>query len=146
MPSTHFSVQTALAPNEVMAFMTDFGPTRAERWPNISPAQFAVHSQGEGWAEVTEGNKAGWERARYSWDAEAGIIAIDTLESNLWGPGSGWKYRLEATGEGTTVHVTLTRKANSLKGRLIGALIPVAGAKTLGKQFQATLRSAESSA
>jgi hypothetical protein len=57
----------------------------------------------------TEGNKLGWERERYSWDAEAGTITIDTLESNLWGPGSGWKYRLEPSGTGTAVHVTLTR-------------------------------------
>jgi hypothetical protein len=33
----------------------------------------------------------GWERERYSWDAASGIVTIDTLESNLWGPGSGWR-------------------------------------------------------
>ena len=32
----------------------------------------------------------GWERERYSWDAAAGTIAIETLDSNLWGQGSGW--------------------------------------------------------
>lgn len=143
MSSTQFTVHTALAPNEVMDLMTDFGPTRAERWPNIDAGHFDVHAQGDDWAEVTEGNKMGWERERYSWDAEAGTITIDTLESNLWGPGSGWTYRLEPSGTGTAVHVTLTRNGNSVKGRLIGALIPIAGAKALGKQLQSTLRRAE---
>ena len=46
--------------------------------------------------------------------------------------------------EGTDVHVTLTRVAKSLRGRLVGALIPVAGARMLGKQFQSVLRKAES--
>jgi hypothetical protein len=32
----------------------------------------------------------------------------------------------------------------SLKGRLIGALIPIAGSRALGKQFQSVLRKAES--
>jgi hypothetical protein len=144
MPSTQFSVETTLTPTEVLEFLTDFGPTRVERWPNIDVNRFEVHSQGDDWAEVTEGSNMGWERERYSWDADAGTITIDTLESNLWGPGSGWAYRLEPSGTGTTVHVTLTRKANSLKGRLIGALIPIAGAKTLGKQLRSTLRRAES--
>lgn len=144
MPSTQFSVQTTLAPSEVMAFMTDFGPTRAERWPNIDTSHFDVHGQGDGWAEVTEGNRIGWERERYTWDAEGGTITIDTLESNLWGPGSGWAYRLEPSGTGSTVHVTLTRNGNSVKGRLVGALIPIAGGKALGNQLRAALRRAES--
>jgi hypothetical protein len=145
MPSTQFSVQTTLSPSEVLAFMTDFGPARAERWPNVDASHFELHDQGTDWAEVTEGNTMGWERERYTWDVEAGTITIATLDSNLWGPGSGWTYRLEPTPTGTTVHVTLTRKPNSLKGRLFGALIPLVGARTLGKQFQSTLRRAESS-
>jgi hypothetical protein len=145
MPSTQFSAQTTLPPKDVMAFLTDFGPTRAERWPNVDTSHFELHAQGDDWAEVTEGNKTAWERERYSWDAEKGTITIDTLESNVWGPGSGWKYQLEPSGTGTTVHVTLTRTANSWKGRLIGALLPIVGARTLGKQFQTTLRRAESS-
>jgi hypothetical protein len=144
MPSTQFTAQTTLTPSEVMAFMTDFGATRAERWPNVDAGRFEVHAQGDDWAEVTEGNSMGWERERYSWDASAGTVTIDTLESNLWGPGSGWKYQLTPSGTGTTVHVTLTRNANSFKGRVIGSLIPIVGAKALGKQLQTALRRAES--
>jgi polyketide cyclase/dehydrase/lipid transport protein len=146
MPSTEFTVHTTLAPNEVMTFFTDFGPDRAKRWPNIDEAHFQVHDQGPGWAEVTEGTAMGWERERYAWDADAGTIAIDTLDSNLWGRGSGWRYRLTPADGGTDVHVSLTRTPKGLRGRLLGALIPAAGSLALARQFRSVLRKAERAA
>ena len=144
MATTHFTVHTSLPPTEVMTMFTDFGPGRAERWPNVDAGHFAVHDQGPDWAEVTEGNAMGWERERYSWDTAAGTVAIDTVDSNLWAVGSGWRYVLTTAGTGTDVEVTLTRVAGSLKGRLVALLIPVVGARVLGKQFQSVLRKAES--
>ena len=143
MPTTRFTVHTSLSPSEVMAVLTDFGPDRARWWPNVDEAHFKVHDQGTDWAEVTEGTGMGWERERYSWDAAAGTVRIDTLDSNLWGPGSGWRYLLTPANGGTDLQVTLTRQATSLKGRLIGALIPLVGARLLGKQFRSMLRKAE---
>ena len=144
MPTTRFTVHTTLSPSSVLALFTDFGPERASRWPNVDDAHFTVHELGSDSADVTEGNAMGWERERYSWDAAAGTIAIDTLDSNLWGPGSGWRYELTPAAGGTDVHVTLTRVPKSLPGRLIGALIPLVGARTLGRQFQSVLNKAES--
>jgi len=143
MPKTQFTVHTTLSPSEVLDLFTDFGPERASRWPNVDAAHFTVHELGTDWAEVTEGNAMGWERERYSWDAAAGTVAIDTLDSNLWGQGGGWRYQLSPAAGGTDVHVTLTRVPKSLLGRLVGALIPIVGARTLGRQFQSVLRKAE---
>jgi hypothetical protein len=143
MPTTRFTVHTSLSPSEVMGLFTDFGSDRASRWPNVDEAHFKVHDVGPDWAEVTEGNAMGWERERYSWDDVAGTVAIDTLDSNLWGPGSGWRYELTPAAGGTDVRVTLTRAPKSLRGKLIGALIPVAGALALGRQFRSVLRKAE---
>jgi hypothetical protein len=143
MPSTQFTVHTSLAPAAVLQLFTDFGPGRADRWPNMDEAHFQVHDQGDGWAEVTEGNAMGWERERYGWDAAAGTVTIDTLDSNLWATGSGWRYQLTAADGGTDVHVTLTRVPKGLRGRLVGALIPIGGSRVLGKQFTAVLRGAE---
>jgi len=145
MSSTRFTVRTSLSPQQVMTVLTDFGPDRASRWPNVDDAHFKVHDVGPDWAEVTEGNAMAWERERYSWDVEGGTVTIDTLDSNLWGPNSGWRYEIEPTSEGSEVHVTLNRVPASLVGRLVAALIPIAGARTLGKQFQSVLRKAESS-
>jgi hypothetical protein len=71
MPKTQFTVHTSLAPSDVLALLTDFGPDRAQHWPNIDEAHYQVHDQGPGWAEVTEGTAMGWERERYTWDADA---------------------------------------------------------------------------
>ena len=143
MAKTRFTVHSSLSPSEVMAVITDFGPDRARWWPNVDEEHFKVHDQGADWAEVTEGTGMGWERERYSWDAAAGTVTIDTLDSNLWGPGSGWRYEIESVEEGTDLHVSLTRAPNSLKGRLVAALIPIVGSRALGKQFQSVLRRAE---
>ena len=144
MPKTRFTVHTGLSPSEVLDLFTDFGPERASRWPNVDAAHFKVHELGPDWAEVTEGNAMGWERERYSWDAAAGTVAIDTLDSNLWGQGSGWRYQLTSAAGGTDVQVTLTRVPKSLLGRLVGALIPIVGSRALGRQFRSVLRKAES--
>lgn len=143
MASTTFTVHTSLSPSEVLAVLTDFGPDRSRWWPNVDEAHFTVHDQGPGWAEVTEGTGMGWERERYAWDAAAGTVTIDTLESNLWARGSGWRYELLPAGDGTDLRVTLHREPGSVKGRLVAALIPLVGARTLGKQFETVLRRAE---
>ena len=144
MPTTRFTVHTSMSPSEVLELLTDFGPDRAKHWPNVDAAHFKVHGQGPDWAEVTEGTTMGWERERYEWDAAAGTVTIDTLDSNLWGPGSGWRYELTPSAGGTEMHVTLTRAPKSLQGRLVGALIPILGARVLGRQFRSVLSRAES--
>ena len=143
MPTTQFTVHTSLSPGEVLDLVTDFGPDRVRHWPNLDEAHFMVHELGPDWAEVTEGTAMGWERGRYAWDHAAGIVTIDTLESNLWGPQSGWRYQLTPAAAGTDVEVTVTRVPGSLRGRLVGALIPVLGARALGRQLQSVLREAE---
>jgi hypothetical protein len=144
MPSTQFTVHTTLTPSEVITVLTDFGPDRASRWPNIDEAHFKVHEVGADYAEVTEGTSAGWERELYSWDAAAGIVTIETLDSNLWGPGSGWHYQLTPADGGTDVQVRLTRVPKSIMGRVLGLLIPLVGGQTLGKQLRSVFRKAES--
>jgi hypothetical protein len=145
MPSTHFTVRTSLEPREVIAVLTDFGPDRAKVWPNIDADHFQVHEVGDDWAEVTEGVSMGWERERYAWDAAAGTVTIETLDSNIWAAGPGWRYVVTPTDGGSEVQVTLTRTGKNLKGRLVGALIPVVASKALGRQLQSVLRRAEGS-
>ena len=54
------------------------------------------------------------------------------------------RYELTPAAEGTDLRVTLNRVPNSFKGKLVAALIPIAGSRALGKQFQTVLRRAES--
>ena len=143
MSTTRFTVHTSLETSEVMGLLTDFGPDRATRWPSIDQAHFKVHELGSGWAEVTEGNSMAWERERYTWDLAAGTVDVDTLDSNLWGSGSGWRYRLTPASGGTDVEVTLTRVPKVFRARLLAVLVPVLGGRVLGKQLEAVLRKAE---
>jgi hypothetical protein len=143
MPTVRFTVHTSLSPGDVLDLLTDFGPDRANRWPNVDDGHFTVHEQGPDWAELTEGNALGWERERYSWDTATGTVTVETVDSNLWGPGSGWRYELAPAAAGTDVHVTAMREPSSVRGRLIGLLLAVAGPSTLRRQLQYVLRKAE---
>ena len=145
MTTVSLTLHSTLTQPELMRVLTDFGPARPAAWPSIDADHFVVHDRGERWAEVTEGNAMGWERERYSWDTAAGTVTIDTLDSNLWGVGSSWRYRLIPAGDGTDVNVALTRVPKGVRGRLVGALIPFAGPRLLAKQFRTVLQAAERS-
>jgi hypothetical protein len=143
VPTIHFKLESSLPPEAVLAALTDFGPRRSEIWPNIDSAHFTVHGQGPGWAEVTEGNSVAggvWERERYSWDPAANSVKIETLDSNTWGPGSRWEYRLTPRPPGgTTVDVTVVRNGKGLKGRALGVALLIAGAGLLRSQMERAL-------
>ena len=147
MAQVHFRLHTKLAPAEVLAALTDFGPRRAKVWPNIDEQHFRVHGQGPGWAEVTEGSSVAggvWEREKYSWDAARGTVSVETLGSNTWARGSRWDYQVTpASGGGSDVDVTVKRLGKGLKGRLIELGLLAAGTGMLRSQMeQAMERSA----
>jgi hypothetical protein len=147
MARIHFRLETRLAPSAVLAALTDFGPRRAEVWPNIDDQHFQVHDHGAGWAEVTEGSSVAggvWEREKYTWDATTGTVAVETIDSNTWGPGSRWDYKLTPTTQrGTEIEVMVERHGKGWKGRLIELGLAAVGAGTLRSQMeQALARSA----
>jgi len=70
------------------------------------------------------------------------VQTMRTGKVQWFNPVMGHGY-IEPSDGGTDVLVTLTRVGKGFRGKLVGALIPIAGARTLGKQFQAVLRRAE---
>lgn len=147
MAQVHFRLETKLAPSAVLAALTDFGPKRVKVWPNIDAQHFKLHDQGTGWAEVTEGSSVAggvWEREKYTWDETRGTLRVETLDSNTWGPGSGWDYKITpAARGGSEIDVTVTRLGKSWKGRLIELGLAAAGGRMLRSQMeQAMERSA----
>ena len=143
MARIHFRLETSLAPAAVLAALTDFGPRRAEVWPNIDDQHFRLHEQGPGWAEVTEGSSVAggvWEHEKYTWNASAGTVAAETLDSNTWRPGSRWDYKLTpAAGGGTQVDVTVERHGKGWKGKLIEVGLVAAGTRMLSSQMKQAL-------
>jgi hypothetical protein len=140
MPTVHFQVATELPPPAVLAALTDFSDRRPDLYRNIDRSHFRVHAQGQGWADVTEGNVLAWERNRYEWDEAAGVVTVKTTESDSWLPGSRWEYRLRSTGGGgTMVDVTVVRNARTLRGRLIALGLPLMGVRVLRADLQNVL-------
>ena len=139
MAHVRFRVQTGLTPDAVLAALTDFGPRRAKVWPNIDEKHFKVHGSGPGWADVTEGSSVAdgvWEREKYTWDAAKGTVSVETIDSNTWGPGSRWDYRIApAGGGGAEIEVTVTRLGKGWKGRLIELGLMAAGTRMLRSQM-----------
>ena len=140
MSVTRFHIDSKLEAGEVMAVLTDFGPTRPQRWPTIDEEHFEVHELGDHWAEVTEGTAPAWERARHDWDVRAGRVSVTTLDSKVFGPGGGWLFRLtpELAG-GTRVDIELTRHPVGIKRTLLAALLPLAAPSALRKSFAGPL-------
>jgi hypothetical protein len=139
LPVLHVSVTSPLPPREALQRLTDFSPTRAKNWPGVNDNTLIVHGKGDSWAEVTEGTKIAWERARYTWDASAGTVSAVTLNSNIWAPGSGWNYTIMPEGDGSRVEVTAVRKGYGIKGKLVGAALSVIGKRLLTSSTTAAL-------
>jgi len=139
LPVVHVSVTSPLPPQEALGRLTDFSPARAENWAGVDDSNLTVHGQGEGWAEVTEGNKIGWERERYTWDAAAGTVSAVTLNSIIWAPGSGWNYTIMPDGTGSRIEVTAVRKSYGVKGKLVGGLLSLIGKRMISSSTAAAL-------
>ncbi|MDT5337951.1 MAG: hypothetical protein QOD90_3456 [Mycobacterium sp.] len=144
MPVIRFSITSTLAAPELMAILTDFGPSRPEQWPTIDAAHFQVHALGDTWAEVTEGTASAWERARYDWDTHRHRVTVTTLDSKVFGPGGGWTFQLTPLASGTRVDIELTRTPAGFKRRLLASLLPLVAPATLKKSFAGPLHASSS--
>jgi hypothetical protein len=143
MPHVHFRLHTDLAPGAVLATLTDFGPGRADVWPNIDAEHLRVHGTGPGWADVTEGSSVAggvWERSRYEWDEATHRVTATTTDSNTWAAGSRWDYELAPSADGgTDVDVRVVRIAHGLRGRLVAAVIALVGTRRLRGDMERAL-------
>lgn len=139
MARVEFEVDSPLAPETVLSNLVDFGERRPELWPAIDPGVYRVHAVEEGWAEVTEGTDflgGIWARERYDW-SEPGVVTATIQDSNLWRPGGTWTLRAEqGSNGGSRLTVTRDRQARSLKGRLLEAMLRVAGARMLASELR----------
>ena len=137
MVTVRFSVDTPVAPEQVVGALIDFSPRRTELWPSLDPKYFTVHGQGDTWADVTEGSSAGggiWERSHYEW-SEPGVVRLTVTDSNMFKPGSYWEYRVTPSGTGSHVEFVMSRTPGTLKGRLVALVLRLNGSRSLGADF-----------
>lgn len=146
MAKLHYEADGRISADRFVAALTDFGDRRPELWPNLDTAFFKLHDRGPTWAEVTEGTDifgGVWARERYDW-SEAGVVRLHLVESIDFRPGTEIVYRITARPDGGChVAVDFQRIAASLRGRLVGLLVQLAGARRFASDLRVTLERLE---
>jgi hypothetical protein len=143
MATLHFHETIAATPEQFIAGLTDFGPGRADLFPNSADGYLKVHSETAGHADVTEGSAGIWERLDYDW-SDPHHVVLTTTDSNTWGGNSGHTYTLTPNPDGTTeVDAEIVREGKNLKGRMLGLVIGTVGKGRLRSAFEKTARAIE---
>jgi len=146
MGRAHVRAHGSFPPERFVAALTDFGAGRSEIWGNSSPRHLAVHDRGPTWAEVTEGSDSGggvWQRLRYDWSTPD-VIRLTVLDSNAFGHGSHWTYRLEPDDSGgTLIDLTIVRVPTTTKGRVLDVVLGLGGSLYFGRDLRRSVRRIE---
>ena len=142
MARIQYDADGPVAAQTFIAALTDFGPRRPELWPNLDAKYYELHEVGDTWADVTEGSDflgGVWARERYDW-SERGVVRLRLREAIDFKPGTEIVYRVTSrSGGGCHVAVEFQRIAASLRGRAVGALVQLAGARQFRKDLGVTL-------
>ena len=145
MGKVRASAEGRFPPERFIDALTDFGPGRSRIWGNSSDSLLQVHSQGDTWADVTEGSRGAgiWQRYRYDWGTP-GRVLLTVLESNAFGPGSSWTYEIRPTESGCRVDLVIIRNPTTTKGRLVEPFLWLGGGFYFGRDLRRTMRRLES--
>jgi hypothetical protein len=146
MATIHIQATTSVTPDQFLAALTDFGPTRAQIWPNSQPRYLKIHQLERTSADVTEGSNVFggvWERVIYDWSAPH-LIRLSTIDSNLWDKRSGWVYQLtQLADDCTRIQYSITRYPLNLRARLTLSVVALFGRCLIKKDFENSLREIE---
>jgi hypothetical protein len=143
MATIHLEEKTTATRDQFIAGLTDFGPGRSELFGRSADGYLKVHDESPGHADVTEGSGGVWERLSYDW-SDPDHVVLTTTDSNLWGGSSGHTYTFKRLPDGATeVDAVVVREGKNLKGRMLGAVLAVAGRRVLGKELKKTVRAIE---
>jgi hypothetical protein len=143
MSTIHFHHTTTVTPEQFVAGLTDFGPGRAELFPNSADDELQVHTRGPTEADVTEGSGGIWERLHYDW-SDPNHVVLKTTDSNAWGGNSSHTYDLEQKPDGTTdIDYVVVRDGKNLKGRFLGVVLGSVGKGRLESAFDDAVKAIE---
>ena len=140
MAKVAYSVATDLDTKTVWDALTEFGPRRAELWPDLSPSSFRVLERGENWARVREGTASLgiWSIERYEWTYP--VITATVEEANAAQTGGTWRMEVvPRQGRGTVVNIAMDRRAKGLVGHVIHALFQVTNGRFLAARTRRML-------
>ena len=142
MAKIHYEADGAVSADRFVAALTDFGPRRPELWPGLDAKYFQLHELGDTWADVTEGTDifgGVWARERYDW-SEPGVVRLTLQEAPDFTPGTVTVYRVTSAGtDRCHVAVDFHRHARSMRGRLVGFLVTLAGRRRFAGELREML-------
>jgi hypothetical protein len=143
MATLHFHQTIRATPEQFIAGLTDFGPGRAELFPNSTDDDLEVHSKSATEADVTEGSSGIWERLRYDWSDPSHVV-LTTTDSNAWADGPSHTYDLKPNPDGTTdIDYVVVRNGRNLKGRFLGVVLGSVGKGRLESAFDNAIKAIE---
>ena len=143
MSTIHLHRTTALAPEQYVAGLTDFGPDRSKLFGNSAQEYLKVHHLGPLQADVTEGSGGIWERLHYNWSDPTRVV-LTTSDSNVWGGASGHTYTFSRRPDGTTdIDVVVVRDGKNLKGWILGFVLGTVGRGVLERAFENSVKAIE---
>jgi hypothetical protein len=143
MSTIHLHQTTKATPEQYVAGLTDFGPSRSKLFGNSADEYLNVHHKGRSEADVTEGSGGVWERLHYDW-SDPDRVVLNTTDSNVWGGASGHTYAFTRRPDGATdIDVVVVRDGKNLKGRVLGLVLGTIGRRVLEKAFENSVRAIE---
>jgi Polyketide cyclase / dehydrase and lipid transport len=140
MAKVTYTVETDLDPKVVWDALTEFGPRRAELWPDLSSSSFKVLERGDSWARVREGTASLgiWSIERYEWTEP--VITATVEEANAAQPGGTWRMEVQPrTGGGSVLTISMNRRAKGLVGHIIHGLFQVTNGRFLARRTRRML-------
>ena len=132
MARVTYTVETDLDPKVVWEALTEFGPRRAQLWPDLSPSSFRVLDRGDDWARVREGTASLgiWSIERYEWKEP--VITATVEEASATQPGGTWRMEvLPRSGGGSVLTIAMDRRARGFVGHIIHGLFQVTNGRFL---------------
>ena len=140
MAKVTYSVETDLDPKLVWDALTEFGPRRAELWPDLSPSSFRVLERGPNWARVREGTASLgiWSIERYEWTEP--VITATVEEANAAQSGGTWRMEVRPRpGGGCVLTVSMDRRAKGFVGHIIHGLFQATNGRFLATRTRRML-------
>jgi len=134
-----YSVETDLAPKVVWDALTEFGPRRAELWPDLSPS-FKVLERGDYWARVREctDGLGIWSIERYEWNEP--VITATVELANAARTGGTWRMEVRpGAAGGSILTITMDRRAKGFVGHIIHGIFQVTNGRFLAARTRRML-------
>ena len=129
-----------LTPQVVWEAITEFGPRRAELWPDLSPSSFRILERGDGWARVREGTASLgiWSIERYEWAYP--VITATVEEANAAQTGGTWRMEVQpGPAGGSVLTIKMDRRAKGFVGHIIHAVFQVTNGRFLAARTRRML-------